>query len=78
MAEALANFEGQRAALDEEMGALNQKIEALRSARGDLQAVINQTQGDLDTAAKMLVVILPVISHTVAKIQGDPEECGSE
>ena len=25
-----------------------------------------------------LEVILPAISHTIAKIQGDPEECGSE
>ena len=42
------------------------------------QTLIVNLPGSPKAVREGLEVILPAISHTVAKIQGDPEECGSE
>ena len=42
------------------------------------QTLIVNLPGSPKAVREGLEVILPAISHTIAKIQGDPEECGSE
>jgi molybdenum cofactor synthesis domain-containing protein len=42
------------------------------------QTLIINLPGSPKAVREGLEVILPAISHTIAKIQGDPEECGSE
>jgi molybdopterin adenylyltransferase len=47
---------------------------ALCGVRG--QTLIVNLPGSPKAVREGLEVILPAISHTIAKIQGDPEECG--
>jgi molybdopterin adenylyltransferase len=47
---------------------------ALCGVRGD--TLIVNLPGSPKAVREGLEVILPAISHTIAKIQGDPEECG--
>ena len=49
---------------------------AMCGVRG--QTLIINLPGSPKAVREGLEVILPAISHTIAKIQGDPEECGSE